>query len=480
MRCCGREWKLPPSLAYASASQIWEFKGTLLANAAHIRRTLQDRGHPHSWTTQYKCFVTAVVCIQSFSISYSASAFSIAKSQIEAGLHASSLQVSLGISVFTLGVAIAPLFLAPLSEYHGRRPVYMVSWSLYTATFFMTGFAPSIAVYLIGRALMGIFGSVSSTVVGGTISDLWQDIDRGNAMAIFAYSALLGTASGPLTMGYVAQNIGWRAIEFIQLAFNGSILLVLMIGVPETLSSRLDHSIQPAPMRLSLSSIRPLLFLITEPIVALLSLWISFAWGVLYLFLEAIPAVGITFYELDTGEQGLSFAGLAVGFSLGLASHFALERISKGGTPERRFLAASLGGWLFPLGLLWFGLGTYSSHVLVPFSGTACAAAGLYVFYLAIFNYFGDIYVRHTASALASQSFLRNLFSTAFPLFATAFFTRLGPVKACAIMAAIAAVLSTFPIILQMQGAKFRSRSKYANNLSQDSDMSDGPARQAR
>jgi hypothetical protein len=34
-------------------------------------------------------------------------------------------------------------------------------------------------------------------------------------MSLFAFSALFGTPSGPLAMGYVAARLGWRWIEWI-------------------------------------------------------------------------------------------------------------------------------------------------------------------------------------------------------------------------------------------------------------------------
>ena len=34
----------------------------------------------------------------------------------------------LGLTAFVVGLAIGPLFLGPLSEFYGRKPIYIVSY----------------------------------------------------------------------------------------------------------------------------------------------------------------------------------------------------------------------------------------------------------------------------------------------------------------------------------------------------------------
>jgi hypothetical protein len=47
--------------------------------------------------------------------------------------------------------------------------------------------------------------------------------------------------------------------------------------------------------------------LFTEAVVASFSLWVSFAWGVLYLTLRAVPLVFTEVYGFSIGEVGLVF-----------------------------------------------------------------------------------------------------------------------------------------------------------------------------
>lgn len=52
-----------------------------------------------------------------------------------------------------------------------------------------------------------------------------------------------------------------------------------------------------------------------------------------------------------------------------------------------------------------------------PVVGITTLMLGIYIIYLAVFNYLADAYLIYASSALAAQSFARNMFGFAFPLF---------------------------------------------------------------
>ena len=55
--------------------------------------------------------------------------------QIEEEFHVSQILAILGLTTFVLGLAIGPLFMGPLSEFFGRKPVYIVSYLFFISTF---------------------------------------------------------------------------------------------------------------------------------------------------------------------------------------------------------------------------------------------------------------------------------------------------------------------------------------------------------
>ncbi len=109
--------------------------------------------------------------------------------------------------------------------------MYLVCHLFYTVLFVGLGFADNAATVIVLRFLQGAMGSTGSTMVGGTISDIWNSSERGQPMALFATGAIFGTGIGPVWAGWVEQNqkLGWRWIQYIQAIYTGFILLLLLL-----------------------------------------------------------------------------------------------------------------------------------------------------------------------------------------------------------------------------------------------------------
>lgn len=113
--------------------------------------------------------------------------------------------------------------------------------------------------------------------------------------------------------------------------------------------------------------IRPAHMLVTEPIVGLLSLYVSFAFGILFAFIAAFPVVFKGVYGFDIGESGLPFISIAVGVIIAAGTSVLVDRliyqkkhhaaIAEGRTraaPEHRLYLAMFGSVGLPVGLFWF------------------------------------------------------------------------------------------------------------------------------
>lgn len=81
--------------------------------------------NPFYFTTARKTAITLVASWYTFMTAYTISVFPISAPSMCATLHCSQLEVSAGVALYTWGFAIAPLFLAPLSEELGRRWTYI-------------------------------------------------------------------------------------------------------------------------------------------------------------------------------------------------------------------------------------------------------------------------------------------------------------------------------------------------------------------
>ncbi|KAI4594513.1 hypothetical protein KJ359_008302 [Pestalotiopsis sp. 9143b] len=237
---------------------------------------------------------------------------------------------------------------------------------------------------------------------------------------------------------------------------------------------------------ITVSLFRPFHLLFTEPAVFFFSLWVSFAWAVLYLTFGSIPLVFSRQHGFNTEQSGYVFIAMIVGSLIATAVGVYQESLLKYprwqrkatdpsgfwtfmrrkfpvDAPESRLYFTCITSIFLPLGLYMFGFTSKPSiHWIVPTIAIAFATMGIYTIYLATFNYLADSYHMYASSALAAQSFCRNMLGGAFPLVVRPLFVNLGEARAGGLLGAIATVLTVVPWVLAIFGEKIRRRSKFA------------------
>jgi len=119
------------------------------------------------------------------------------------------------VSIYILGYALGPLFIAPMSEVYGRLWVYHVCNVMFVIWTVACALAPNIGSLLFFRLMGGIAGSCPITIGGGSIADMIVQQKRGAAMAIFALGPLLGPVIGPVAGGFLSEAEGWRWVFWV-------------------------------------------------------------------------------------------------------------------------------------------------------------------------------------------------------------------------------------------------------------------------
>jgi MFS family permease len=91
------------------------------------------------------------------------------------------------------------MIMSPLSEFWGRRPIYLVSWAGFVIWTIPCAVARNISTMLVSRFMSGISASAFMSVAGGTIGDLFHREDLGCPMMIYSGSTFGGPSLGNLT-----------------------------------------------------------------------------------------------------------------------------------------------------------------------------------------------------------------------------------------------------------------------------------------
>lgn len=173
-----------------------------------------DPTNPRAWPHAKKWLITVFVSTLNILTCLVAGGYSSGADGIGSDLGLSTEVVTLGLAMYVLGFAVGPVLLAPLSEYYGRTPVYVLSWGVLVALQApMATARPGAAAYvnvILVRFLAGFAGAAPLTNTGGTVSDLWARDESGWAMMVYGFSSTFGPPFALVVSGYVVLQMGWR------------------------------------------------------------------------------------------------------------------------------------------------------------------------------------------------------------------------------------------------------------------------------
>ncbi|KKY22758.1 putative mfs multidrug [Phaeomoniella chlamydospora] len=363
-----------------------------------------DPLHPQNWKLTKKLYIGAILAFTCVCSTFSSSIFSTSTQHVADHFGVSKVVAVLSSSLFILGYAFGPSLWAPFSELQGPVAV-----------------AKDLQTVMIGRFFGGFFGSCPLSVVAAVFADIFDNTQRGTAIVIFSTTVFLGPMLGPFIGGFINMSyLGWRWTEYLVgimgfTAFTLNVFFLEESYPPVVLVSKASelrrrtknwgiHAKQEE-VEVDLRELvtknfsRPLRLLVTEPVVFLVSFYMSFIYG----------------------------------------------------------------GILFSAGLFWFGWTSRSSvHWIVPILSGLFTGFGLLAIFIQLFNYLIDSYLMFAASAIAANTLLRSCFAAGFPLFAEQMFNGMGIDWASTLLGCIAAVLVPIPIWFYLYGHKLREKSKFA------------------
>ena len=297
----------------------------------------------------------------------------------------------------------------------------------------------------------------------------------------------------PFIGGFTVMSyLGWRwdgywCLIMGALAFVLSLLLpetyspIILVGKASTLRKRTKNWAVHAKheeAEITLKELvikyfsRPLVMLVVEPVLFLVSFYMSFLYGLLYLFFTAYPLVFEGVHGFNPGVAGLPFFALGIGVMASCTMViltmplYNRKLAANHGHPiaEWRLPPVMIGGVAFTGGLFWFGWTGFTSdiHWIVPTLSGLMTGFGFISIFMPLFNYIIDTYLMYAASAIAANTLMRSAFGAGFPMFATYMYQGLGIGLATTVLGCIAGALVPVPVVFYFYGAKLRARSRFA------------------
>ncbi|CRG84185.1 putative transporter C36,02c [Talaromyces islandicus] len=452
-----------------------------------------DPENPQNFSVPFKWTITMLLSSLTIWITFATSILSQA-TVVTAELYGVSTEVTiLETSLPLFGFAIGPLVWGPLSELYGRRKPLFFGYLVFAIFQIPVAVAQNLETILVSRFFIGFFGCAPLAVIGGTLADIWNPVDRGVAIAFFSGATFGGPTFGPIIGGFLVDSyLGWRWTAWITLIAAGTFMIIAFIVVPETYApvilqqraarlrvetknwayhAALDENPPKMGDIVTRYLLRPFQMLFLEPILLLVTIYLALVYGILYLTFEAYP---ISFQEVrgwsHAGVAALPFLSILVGVFFGGAliifvtkTRFARKMKQQGRVvPEERLPPMIVGSILLPIGLFWFGWTSNKNISWVPqvIAGVPIGA-GILVIFMQGLNYIIDVYLMYANSAIAANTFVRSALSGAFPLFAMQMYRKLGVDWASSLLGFLTVAMIPIPILFYVYGAKLRSMSKF-------------------
>jgi len=454
----------------------------------------EDPRHAQNWSERKKLIVASVMIFDSLAATFASSIFSPAASYVEKEFGMGREVVTLATSLFVLGYAVGPSVFAPISELYGRRLPIIVAAFAFGIFNIGVAVAKDFQTLIICRFFAGFFGSAPLAIVGAVMADMYNNKYRGLAVALFGAMIINGPLMAPFIGGFISSSyLGWRWVAYIpafmgffsatmalffQEETYGPVILVSKASELRRLTRNWGIHAKQEEVEVDLKElvvknlVRPFRILFTEPIVLLVTIYMSFLYGILYLSLTAYGIVFGQIYGFGPGINGLPYFGMMVGVFIGLAvvvwdvPRYAkkLEANNNIPVPEWRMPITAAGGISFTIGLFWFGWTGFTSSIpwIVPTLAGIPLGFGIYTIFMGCLNYIIDAYLMFAASAIAANTIMRSIFGAVFPLFAYYMYEGIGIQWGQTLLGCVAALFVPMPFLFYFKGKTIRAKSKFA------------------
>ena len=139
----------------------------------------------------------------------------------------SQTDMTWALNAYTLAFGGLLLLGGRAGDLFGRRRMFIVGLTLFTAGSFLAGIANSFPLLLTGRAIQGLGGAIASpTALSLITTEFEEGEERTRAIAVYAAVSGAGAALGLLLGGILTNYLSWRWVLFV----NVPIGIVLIFG----------------------------------------------------------------------------------------------------------------------------------------------------------------------------------------------------------------------------------------------------------
>lgn len=180
-------------------------------------------------TPQERMAVLAASILASSMAFINGTAVTLALEPIQSGLGASLGDMLWIASIYMLFLAALMLIGGALGDFYGRRRVFVWGVGMFSVASLACAVAPDPPSLIAARAAQGIGAALLTPMSLTLIADAFDKQARGMAIGIWSAASALMTALGPPLGGWLAEEVSWRGIFYINIPFGLAALLITLL-----------------------------------------------------------------------------------------------------------------------------------------------------------------------------------------------------------------------------------------------------------
>jgi len=242
---------------------------------------------------------------------FSIDAYLPAFPNIEASLHATSLEVQQTLTAYMLAFAGMVLWHGALADAFGRRNVVLVSLVLFAIGTMGCAASHSVHYLWFFRVLQGVSAGAGVVVGRAIIRDLYADAPAARLLSMVTMIFSIAPAIAPVLGGVIVKYLDWRAIFLFLFIYTVGLFLVCYRRLPETLPPARRQPFNPRYL------VRNYRTILTSPLFHLKSGVVAFNFAGLFVYITAAPVMLPRHLGLGPDQFGWLFIPAVSGIFLG-------------------------------------------------------------------------------------------------------------------------------------------------------------------
>lgn len=215
--------------------------------------------------------------------------------------------MQLSVSLYLAGNAVVQIFVGPISDQMGRRPVLLASMALFLVATVGCIFATNVEVFFFFRVAQTV---VAATMVlsRAAVRDMYDTNDAASMIGYVTMGMAIVPMIGPAIGGFLDQWMGWTAVFWALFLMGALTLAITYFDFGETAhksGKTLGAQFAEYPE------------LLCSPRFWGYSLASGLASGSFFAYLGGAPFLGTEIYGLSSAEIGIYLSAPAVGYFVG-------------------------------------------------------------------------------------------------------------------------------------------------------------------